>query len=192
MAHRWSHYLKRYVKILCIAYILAQTAFSLYEIVWDNPTIQLTTIEKDLNKKIYHPLYTFCPIFDKSADVMAENATLRSVMLENGFKKPPVFFIGLQNTVEEKPRTYSTWLKTLSADKLRNINLVHCITYEFKDSIVPGEHGSQVRSNIDIPGLPIIATIFRSRSSCLIFDQIYFLGLTLKSTICTSTKNLDT
>ncbi len=142
--HQWSQLLKRYAKMLCIAYILVQTSFSLYEVLWQNPMIQLTTVEKQPNEKIYHPLYTFCPIFDQSADVKDENATLLSVLVKNGFKKPPLYFVPLQNSIKEKPRTYSTWLKTPTVDKQGKTYLVQCVTFEFKDSVTPGQEGGKV------------------------------------------------
>ena len=142
---RWSKQLKELVKLAMIAYILLQSSTSLFDIFFQNPTIQLTTVKKESNEKVYHPLYTFCPIFNESADVESPDSTLHSVMVENSFKIPHVYFERLTNLIDETPRTFSTWLKTHSIDKKRKVLLIQCTTVQFSESVVPGQHGGKVK-----------------------------------------------
>ncbi len=136
--------LKESVKSLSIAYILLQTSMSLYDIMFQNPTIQLTTVEKEANQKVYHPLYTFCPIFNETVGIDPQSSSLHSVMVENAFKMPNVYFERRINTILETPRTYSSWLKTHSIDKQRKVIFIQCTTVEFSKSVVPGQQGGKV------------------------------------------------
>ncbi len=141
--HLW--YFKLVVKLLAIGYIILQTLLLSYDIAYQNPNIQLTTVDKESNSKIYHPLYTFCPIFNESADVTADDATLNSVLLENHFKSPHVYFIREANSIPDSPRTFSTWMRTHSIDKQRKDLLIQCTTFEFSDVVIPGQKGGKVK-----------------------------------------------
>ncbi len=144
MARRWIHNLKIAVKLSAVFYILFQTLSLLYEIIYTNPTILSMIVEKEPNQKVRHPLYTFCPILNVSANVNANECTLYSVMVANGLKMQYVFYMPFINSIANAPRTFSTWLKTHSIDKQGKVQLIHCITFEFEDEIVPGQEGGKV------------------------------------------------
>ena len=133
------------IRFLLLFYVVISGLFSTWELHLRREELRvLTFYDIELNKDLKHPLYTICPVYEESANLKKEDATLRSVMVENSAKKENIVFEELINEGIKPPIKTTVWLKAHQFRKKSTVTLMQCFTHEFKHTIDPGNPNGKV------------------------------------------------
>ncbi len=110
--------------------------------------ILLTFVEPENNLEIRkHPYYTFCPIFETSANLSDTNVTLLQTIVNNSRYFPPSLYLELLNSPVLNVEQFSTWVKMKGVKKDQKDTLVHCTTFSIKNNITLGKNEAKVISS---------------------------------------------